>query len=91
MIEEVPKMKAPDMNTTEDAIVRLTREIVPGMIVTKMEVAEIDGAPKMVKGVDRGLATDVPGLTLHGLVFIWCTIAFFYNLDEHSTTLLGLV
>ncbi|KAK8517344.1 hypothetical protein V6N13_092627 [Hibiscus sabdariffa] len=30
-----------------DAIVRLTREIVPGIIVTGMEVAEIDGAPRM--------------------------------------------
>ncbi|KAK3431989.1 hypothetical protein EUGRSUZ_E04118 [Eucalyptus grandis] len=29
MIEEVPGMKALDMNTAEDAIVRLTREIVP--------------------------------------------------------------
>ncbi|XAR53769.1 hypothetical protein NMG60_11022450 [Bertholletia excelsa] len=47
MIEEVPGMKALDMNTAEDAIVRLTREIVPGMIVTGMEVAEIDGAPRM--------------------------------------------
>ncbi|WJX21054.1 triosephosphate isomerase [Trifolium repens] len=35
------------MNTAEDAIVRLTREVVPGMIVTGMEVAEIDGAPRM--------------------------------------------
>ncbi|KAJ0983317.1 hypothetical protein J5N97_011572 [Dioscorea zingiberensis] len=40
-------MKALDMNKAEDAIVRLTREIVPGMIVTGMEVAEIDGAPRM--------------------------------------------
>lgn len=48
MIEEVPGMKALDMNSAEDAIVRLTREVVPGMIVTGMEVAEIDGAPRMV-------------------------------------------
>ncbi|XP_031265061.1 thiamine thiazole synthase, chloroplastic [Pistacia vera] len=47
MIDNVPGMKALDMNTAEDAIVRLTREIVPGMIVTGMEVAEIDGAPRM--------------------------------------------
>ncbi|KAK9209583.1 hypothetical protein WN944_001950 [Citrus x changshan-huyou] len=47
MIEEVPGMKALDMNSAEDAIVRLTREVVPGMIVTGMEVAEIDGAPRM--------------------------------------------
>ncbi|KAK6123988.1 hypothetical protein DH2020_042271 [Rehmannia glutinosa] len=37
MIDSVPGMKALDMNTAEDAIVRLTREIVPGMIVTGME------------------------------------------------------
>ncbi|KAI3456420.1 hypothetical protein Pfo_013083 [Paulownia fortunei] len=48
MIDSVPGMKALDMNTAEDAIVRLTREIVPGMIVTGMEVAEIDGSPRMV-------------------------------------------
>lgn len=48
MIESVPGMKALDMNTAEDAIVKLTREIVPGMIVTGMEVAEIDGSPRMV-------------------------------------------
>ncbi|XP_014492781.1 thiamine thiazole synthase, chloroplastic [Vigna radiata var. radiata] len=47
LIDNVPGMKALDMNMAEDAIVRLTREIVPGMIVTGMEVAEIDGAPRM--------------------------------------------
>ncbi|CAH9119885.1 unnamed protein product [Cuscuta epithymum] len=47
MINVVPGMKALDMNEAEDAIVRLTREVVPGMIVTGMEVAEIDGAPRM--------------------------------------------
>ncbi|KAH9723991.1 Thiamine thiazole synthase [Citrus sinensis] len=41
------KVVALDMNTAEDAIVKLTREIVPGMIVAGMEVAEIDGAPRM--------------------------------------------
>ncbi|KAJ6793362.1 putative thiamine thiazole synthase 2, chloroplastic [Iris pallida] len=47
MIDAVPGMKALDMNTAEDEIVRLTREVVPGMIVTGMEVAEIDGSPRM--------------------------------------------
>ncbi|KAK8961386.1 hypothetical protein KSP40_PGU006153 [Platanthera guangdongensis] len=47
MIDAVPGMKALDMNAAEDAIVRLTREVVPGMIVTGMEVAEVDGAPRM--------------------------------------------
>ncbi|CAM6030607.1 unnamed protein product [Sphagnum balticum] len=47
MIDKVPGMKCLDMNTAEDAIVRHTREVVPGMIVTGMEVAEIDGSPRM--------------------------------------------
>lgn len=47
MIDKVPGMKALDMNAAEDAMVRLTREIVPGMIVAGMEVAEIDGSPRM--------------------------------------------
>lgn len=47
LVDHVPGMKALDMNAAEDAIVQLTREVVPGMIVTGMEVAEIDGAPRM--------------------------------------------
>lgn len=46
MIDAVPGMRALDMNAAEDAIVRLTREVVPGMIVTGMEVAEIDGSAR---------------------------------------------
>ncbi|KAI3982200.1 hypothetical protein MKX01_019106 [Papaver californicum] len=42
LIESVAGMKALDMNAAEDAVVKLTREILPGM-----EVAEIDGAPRM--------------------------------------------
>lgn len=53
MIESVPGMKALDMNAAEDAIVKLTREIVPGMIVTGMEVAEIDGSPRMVNSLSH--------------------------------------
>jgi thiamine thiazole synthase len=49
MIESVPGMKCLDMNAAEDAIVKHTREVVPGMIVTGMEVAEIDGSPRMVR------------------------------------------
>lgn len=47
MIDSVPGMKCLDMNAAEDAIVKHTREVVPGMIVTGMEVAEIDGSPRM--------------------------------------------
>eukprot|EP01062_Namystynia_karyoxenos_P069974 TRINITY_DN65366_c0_g1_i1.p1 TRINITY_DN65366_c0_g1~~TRINITY_DN65366_c0_g1_i1.p1 ORF type:complete len:320 (+),score=115.41 TRINITY_DN65366_c0_g1_i1:89-1048(+) len=47
MLDAAPGMKCLDMNTAEDAIVNLTREVVPGMIVAGMEVAEVEGAPRM--------------------------------------------
>jgi thiamine thiazole synthase len=47
LVDNVPGMKALDMNKAEDAVVALTRMVVPGMIVTGMEVAEIEGAPRM--------------------------------------------
>jgi thiamine thiazole synthase len=31
----------------EDAVVDRTREIVPGMVICGMEVAELDGCPRM--------------------------------------------
>jgi len=73
MIAAVPGMKALDMNAAEDAIVRLTREVVPGMIVTGMEVAEIDGAPRMVSDGYSGLfyiyiallITEETGIDMH--------------------------
>lgn len=47
----VPKiaagMGALDMNKAEDSVVRNTREVVPGMILAGMEVAELDGSPRM--------------------------------------------
>lgn len=47
MVEQCKGMAALDMNAAEDAIVRDTREIVPGMVLCGMEVAEVDGAPRM--------------------------------------------
>ncbi|GMH35781.1 hypothetical protein BSKO_03649 [Bryopsis sp. KO-2023] len=47
MVEPCKGMAALDMNAAEDAIVRDTREIVPGMVLCGMEVAEVDGAPRM--------------------------------------------
>jgi len=47
MVEKVPGMAAMDMNAAEDAIVSSTREVVPGMIICGMEVAEVDQAPRM--------------------------------------------
>eukprot|EP00891_Asterochloris_glomerata_P007253 jgi/Astpho2/7253/Aster-01560 len=47
MVDGAPGMSALDMNTAEDMVVRNTREVVPGMIICGMEVAELDGAPRM--------------------------------------------
>lgn len=44
---KMPGMGALDMNSAEDAVVRATREVVPGFIVTGMEVAELDCSPRM--------------------------------------------
>ncbi|CAK0784055.1 4-amino-5-hydroxymethyl-2-methylpyrimidine phosphate synthase [Coccomyxa viridis] len=43
----IPGMAALDMNTAEDAVVNNTREVVPGMVICGMEVAELDGCPRM--------------------------------------------
>ena len=47
MVADVPGMSALDMNTSEDLIVGNTREVVPGMVLTGMELAEVDGSPRM--------------------------------------------
>jgi thiamine thiazole synthase len=47
LVERIPGMGALDMNTAEDAIVNNTREVVPGMVLAGMEVAELDGSPRM--------------------------------------------
>jgi len=47
LVDEVPGMAALDMNKAEDQVVANTREVYPGMIITGMEVAEVDGAPRM--------------------------------------------
>jgi cysteine-dependent adenosine diphosphate thiazole synthase len=41
MVSGHPGMAALDMNTAEDAIVNNTREVVPGMVMTGMELAEV--------------------------------------------------
>ena len=47
LVDNVPGMGALDMNASEDAVVTGTREVIPGMVVTGMEVAELDGLPRM--------------------------------------------
>ncbi|KAI1263924.1 Thi4-domain-containing protein [Xylariaceae sp. FL1019] len=46
-LEKLGGMRGLDMNTAEDAIVKGTREIVPGLIVGGMELSEVDGANRM--------------------------------------------
>lgn len=40
-------MRGLDMNHAEDAIVKGTREVVPGMVIAGMELAEVDGLNRM--------------------------------------------
>ncbi|MCJ1351366.1 MAG: thiamine metabolism- protein [Icmadophila ericetorum] len=46
-VEKLGGMRGLDMNRAEDAIVKGTREIVPGLIVGGMELSEVDGANRM--------------------------------------------
>lgn len=46
-LEKLGGMRGLDMQTAEDAIVKNTREVTPGLIVGGMELAEIDGANRM--------------------------------------------
>ena len=46
-LEQLGGMRGLDMQTAEDAIVKNTREIVPGLIVGGMELSEVDGANRM--------------------------------------------
>lgn len=45
--EGLPGMHALDMNTAEDAVLQNTSELVPGLIFTGMEVAEVRGCNRM--------------------------------------------
>jgi thiamine thiazole synthase len=46
-IEKLGGMRGLDMNMAEDAIVKRTREVVPGLIVGGMELSEVDCANRM--------------------------------------------
>lgn len=46
-IDKLGGMRGLDMNRAEDAIVKGTREIIPGLIVGGMELSELDGANRM--------------------------------------------
>ncbi|KAI3404302.2 THI4 [Candida oxycetoniae] len=44
---ELGGMRGLDMNKAEDAIVKGTREVVPGLVIAGMELAEVDGSNRM--------------------------------------------
>ncbi len=44
---DIPGMGALDMEAAEGRIVSGTREVVPGMVLCGMELAEVDGSPRM--------------------------------------------
>lgn len=46
-LERLGGMRGLDMKAAEDAIVKRTREVVPGLVVGGMELSEIDGANRM--------------------------------------------
>merc|ERR1712137_1258033 len=46
-IKALGGMRGLDMNSAEDAIVKGTREITPGLILGGMELSEVDGANRM--------------------------------------------
>ncbi|OCT52434.1 Thiamine thiazole synthase [Cladophialophora carrionii] len=46
-IEKLGGMRGLDMNSAEDAIVKGTREVSPGLIMGGMELSELDGANRM--------------------------------------------
>ncbi|KAI4222591.1 MAG: hypothetical protein L6R36_006042 [Xanthoria steineri] len=47
LLDRLKGMRGLDMNSAEDAIVKGTREVVPGLIVGGMELSEVDGANRM--------------------------------------------
>jgi thiamine thiazole synthase len=47
MLASLGGMRGLDMNLAEDAIVKNTREVAPGLIIGGMELSEVDGANRM--------------------------------------------
>ena len=46
-VERLGEMRGLDMNAAEDAIVKNTREVIPGLVMGGMELSELDGANRM--------------------------------------------
>ena len=47
LLKELGNMRGLDMNRAEPAIVNGTREVVPGLVMTGMELSEHDGSNRM--------------------------------------------
>lgn len=47
LLKELGNMRGLDMNRAEPAIVNNTREVVPGLVMTGMELSEHDGSNRM--------------------------------------------
>lgn len=81
-IEKLGGMRGLDMKLAEDAIVKGTREIVPGMVVGGMELSEVDGANRMGPTFGAMVCVSLLLLSLVGLLnhmlmmcllgFVWC-------------------
>ncbi|KND87071.1 Thiamine thiazole synthase [Tolypocladium ophioglossoides CBS 100239] len=71
-IEKLGGMRGLDMNTAEEAIVKGTREIVPGLIVGGMELSEVDGANRMGTSphlqLSASATNETPGPTFGAMV-----------------------
>lgn len=59
-LEQLGGMRGLDMQSAEDAIVKNTREVVPGLIIGGMELSEVDGANRMGMFTVRFLFTYSP-------------------------------
>jgi len=62
-IQKLGGMRGLDMNAAEDAIVKGTREVVPGLIVGGMELSEVDGANRMGASHIQ-LSSNIPSLNI---------------------------
>lgn len=63
LLKELGNMRCLDMNRSEPAIVNGTREVVPGLIMTGMELSEHDGSARMGPTFGAMMASGVKAAT----------------------------